>query len=128
MTDNIKELFDECQEIQAYLEQKASEEPNELTDRISNICIYMARSGNMLAEAKYIQDMYRQDIFNKHETKILEMSATVANKFIESQLAEVNMLVNWIDRINRSCTHQADSLRTIMSYVKENLKLTKGGY
>lgn len=128
MTDNVKELFTECQEIQDYLEQKASEEPNELTDRISNICIYMARSGNMLAEAKYIQDMCRQMVFEKYANDISEMSATIANKFIESQLAEVNMLVNWIDRINKSCTHQADSLRTIMSYVKENLKLTKGGY
>ena len=92
------------------------------------LCVYMARSGNMLADAKYIQDLERNRVYTEYSKLILKMPATVATKFIESQTGEVNYLVNWLDRINRACTHQADSLRTIFSFVKENLKMARGGY
>lgn len=128
MKADINKLLEECQIIQEFLEEKVSEEPNELSDRLSMLCVYMARSGNMLADAKYIQDLERNRVYTEYSKLILKMPATVATKFIESQTGEVNYLVNWLDRINRTCTHQADSLRTIFSFVKENLKMARGGY
>lgn len=128
MTDVIKTMLDECKEMQAYLEEKPSDDPNELTERLAMLSVYMARSGDMLAQAKFLQDDMRSKVFEEKSFEIATLSPTIASKMIESQTGECNYLVNWLDRINRSCVHQADSLRTIFSYVKENLKMTRKGY
>ena len=128
MTDVIKTMLEECKEMQDYLEEKPSDDPNELTERLAMLSIYMARSGDMLAQAKFLQDDMRSKVFEEKSFEIATLSPTIASKMIESQTGECNYLVNWLDRINRSCVHQADSLRTIFSYVKENLKMTRKGY
>lgn len=128
MTDIIKTMLDECKEMQAFLEEKPSDDPNELTERLAMLSVYMARSGDMLAQAKFLQDDMRNKVFEEKSFEIATLSPTIASKMIESQTGECNYLVNWLDRINRSCVHQADSLRTIFSYVKENLKMTRKGY
>ena len=124
----IKSLLDEAQLIQNFLEEPVSEEPNALAEKLSLMCVYMARSGNMLADAKYLQDVEKDKVFSSYYEEISKMPATIAAKFIESRTSDVNYLVNWLERINRTCTHQADSIRTIFSYVKENLKMTRNGY
>ena len=128
MKEVIQTMLDECKTMQEYLEQKPSDNPDELTERLAMLSVYMARSGDMLAQAKYLQDEMRNKVFDEKNFEITTMSPTIASKFIESQTGECNFLVNWLDRINRSCVHQADSLRTIFSYVKENLKMTRKGY
>ena len=59
---------------------------------------------------------------------ILKMPATIAMKFIASQTVTENYLVNWLDRINRTCTHQSDNIRTQISFAKEQMSLTRRGY
>ncbi len=129
MSDSrLKDLLDEAQVIQDFLEEPVNEEPNALSEKLSMMCVYMARSGNMLADAKYLQDVERDKVFTEYYDEISSMPATIASKLIDSKTSEVNYLVNWLERINRACTHQADSIRTIFSYVKENLKMTRNGY
>lgn len=128
MKDVIKTMLEECREIQDFLEQKPSDDPNELSDRLGFLSVYMARSGDMLAQAKYMQDEMRRQVFEEKILDISTLSPTIASKLIESQTGECNYLVNWLDRINRTCVHQADSLRTVFSFVKENLKMTRKGY
>lgn len=129
MSDSrLKDLLDEAQVIQDFLEEPVNEEPNALSEKLSMMCVYMARSGNMLADAKYLQDVERDKVFTEYYDEISSMPATIASKLIDSKTSDVNYLVNWLERINRACTHQADSIRTIFSYVKENLKMTRNGY
>ena len=45
-------MFEESQKIQDYLEISCSNEPEEIKQRISDLQVFLARSGNMLAEAK----------------------------------------------------------------------------
>lgn len=125
---DFEALQAECTAMQNYLEERSSDDPNELAERIAMIGSYMARSGDLLARVKYIQDVQRQMLFNNNLDYIKSLPASVANKFLEAGSAEANYFVNWLDRINRSCVHQQDGLRTIFSYVKENLKMTRSGY
>lgn len=126
--NDTTDMLNECREIQSYLEITASDDINELTERLSTISVYMARSGQMLADAKYLQDTERAGLFAEHSKTILKMPATIATRFIESQTAEVNYLVSWIDRINATCKHHCDNLRTLISFSKEQLRINKTGY
>lgn len=127
---NIDDLLNEAQEIQDFLESVPdnNEDPNELANRLSYLNNYMARSGKMLADAKQMQDLAIAAVYAEHSKAILKMPATVAMKFISSQTVDENYLVNWLDRINRACTHQSDNIRTQISFAKEQMSLTRRGY
>lgn len=111
--------------MQAYLETPAGNEPQELIDRIEYLNILIAKSGQLLAQAKFIQD----DIVNKGLLQAMEqeldrkLSPSLVNKFVGSGAKNINYLVNWADRINASATHQLDGIRTIISYKKAELNL-----
>ena len=127
---NIDDLLQEAQEIQDFLESVPdnNEDPNELAIRLTYLNNYMARSGKMLADAKQMQDSAISAAYAEHSKAILKMPATIAMKFIASQTVTENYLVNWLDRINRTCTHQSDNIRTQISFSKEQMSLTRRGY
>ncbi len=126
----IDDLLQEAQEIQNFLESVPdnNEDPNELAIRLTYLNNYMARSGKMLADAKMMQDSAVAAAYAEHTKSILKMPATIAQKFIASQTVNENYLVNWLDRINRTCTHQSDNIRTQISFAKEQMSLTRRGY
>lgn len=111
--------------MQAFLETPAGHEPQELIDRIEYLNILVAKSGQLLAKAKFIQD----DIVNTGLMQAMEqeldkkLSPSLVNKFVNSSAKNINYLVNWADRINAAATHQLDGIRTIISYKKAELNL-----
>lgn len=118
----------ECESMQAFLESYPSDSPDALVDRITTINSLLARSGKLLADAKLIQDELQSEVFIKHESVIAKMPVTTARSFIQSKTANINYYVNWLDRINRAMVHVGDNMRTQISFVKEELRLTKSGY
>lgn len=84
---------------------------------------YMARSGEMLAEAVFLQEEAINKAFEENKERIDCMAATVANKYLTSCCRHENRLVKWLDRINATCKHQSDNLRTQISFVKEQVRL-----
>lgn len=121
-------LYEESMQIQSFLEITASDNPAELIQRLTDINAYMARSGKLLADAKLMQDNVTASAYRQHSGFISTMPATVATKFIGSQAADVNYLVNMLDRVNRTCVHQADNIRTQISFAKQELALQRKGY
>ena len=121
----------EAQEIQGYLDIACSDDPTEIAERISILMSYMSRSGFMLAEAKkYLRRKKTQEI-NKTIIAIAKashLSATVQNALLDSICEEESFLVDWLDRLNRGCTHQIDGLRSLLSYMKEEIRVNKTGY
>ena len=114
------ELNKLAEKMQAYLETDLGPDPQHLIDRAELLTILIAKSGQALAEAKFIQDMIINDgllsaINQGLETKL---SPSLVNKFVSSNAKDVNFLVNWLDRINSAATHQLDGIRTIISYKK----------
>ena len=88
----------------------------------------MARSGEMLAEAVFLQEEAINRAFEENKDRIDCMAATVANKYLTSCCRHENRLVKWLDRINATCKHQSDNLRTQISFVKEQVRLDGRGY
>ena len=127
----MDEMKREAQDMQDYLEITYSTNPEELQKRIIDLSGYMARSGEMLADAKRLlrskkSAEIRQAIIEIN--KQAPLSASVQNALLESICEEECHLVEWLDRINRACTHQLDAVRSLLSYEKESLRLTKTGY
>jgi len=127
----MENLLKEAKNIQGYLEIECSDNPDEVMERIKTISVYQARTGVMLADAKRL---YRRKVSSEIMTTIVKiakeqfLSATAQNALVNSIAEDEAYLVDWLDRLNASCEHQQDALRSILSYEKENLRLNNTGY
>lgn len=124
-------LQEEAQRIQDYLDTTCSENPEEVLERIRVIMPYISRTAFMLAEAKKALRRKKASEISNTIINIAKeqcLSAKVQNTLIDSIAEEEAYLVDWLDRLNAAATHQVDALRSILSYERENLRITKTGY
>lgn len=121
-------ILKEIEEMQSFLETTSSDNPKELIERLTDINVYMARSGKMLADAKALQDAITAKVYDEHKEFIGRIPATVAMKFVSAQIVTANQLVNWLDRINRTLVHAGDNIRTQISFAKQDMALQRKGY
>jgi len=122
MIDNItplSQIATECKSMQEYLEISVSDEPAEIEQRGNDLSVYMARSGKLLADAKYHKDRAVKDSILKRLD--VNISASALNKLIEADSHDENYYVNWLDRINRTATHQLEWIRSVLSKIKQEM-------
>lgn len=120
-------LLEEATQIQSYLEIQCSDNPIEIQQRIRELAVFTARTGKMLADAKML--LYNKKTQEIQKTiiniaKEAHLAAGVQNALLKSICIEESYLVDWLDRLNASCTHQSASMITLLSYAKEEMKLS----
>lgn len=125
----IDKLIKESEEIQAFLEITMSDESVEVINRACDLAAYMARTGKMLADAKKLYNGRKKEEILETIAYISDckLSGKVQNALVDSICQEEKYLVDWIDRLNATCTHQLDFCRSIISKNKEELRLTQLG-
>ena len=125
-----KDLLTEVEQIQSFAEITVSDDPQEIAGRITDCGTYIARTGKMLADAKYHLNTAKQSEVVKLIKSLSseKYSAKAQNKLIDSVCADEEYLVDWIERLNRALTHQQEACRSLLSYEKENLRISKTGY
>lgn len=121
-------MIHEIEEMQSFLETTASDNPKELIERLTDINVYLARSGKLLADAKAFQDEVTANVYVSHIEFLSHVPATVAIKFVAAQSVTANQLVTWLDRINRTLVHAGDNIRTQISFAKQDMALQRKGY
>lgn len=118
-------MKEEAQKIQDFLDITVSSDPAELVDRIATLMTYISRSGEMYAHAKMLLRAKKTSEISKTIINIAKencLSASVQNALLDSICDEEAFMVDWLERINRSCTHQLDGLRSLLSYEKEQMR------
>lgn len=120
-----EELKLKAERMQAYLEAKPENQDEAVIDRLENLQVLMAQSGELLAKAKYNLDCKKNDSITLalKEAMLQDWSVSVINKKIDALCREENFIVNWLDRINSSAVHQVDALRSILSYRKAQMQI-----
>jgi hypothetical protein len=114
----VEQLEIEAKTIDDFMNITCSEQPEDAINRGNDLLVYLARTGKMLADAKYWQDeAINNSIIEKLKDQI-DLPPMILKKFIDSSTKRENYLVTWIDRMNRTCTHQLDFLRTVVSFAK----------
>lgn len=127
---DMEGIRNEAQQIQDFLEITMSDNPQEVIERGNDLQVYMARTGKLLADAKYIlNEQKRHETMNIIRDFIIDqkLSAKVQNALIDGLCKEEQYLVDWIDRLNAACTHQLDWCRSVNSKNKEEMRLTNIG-
>lgn len=122
-TDQIEE---ELLDIQAFLELPyASDNPAACLDRLNTLSQHIARSGKIKADAEWhYHNVVSSEIMNALRDALTDkMTPSTLNKFIDAKAKDFKHLVTFADRVNRSSTHSAENLRTIISFLKSQMQL-----
>lgn len=121
MDNKYDSLKKEYSDIYEYVTTEYSEEPAVLMDRITRLCIYLARTSKMNADAQYLL-MLKTELVLK-DPKLTEYSPSIQKSYIASSCKKEQHLVTCIERLNASITHQLDALRSQLSFIKTELTL-----
>lgn len=114
-------IVEELKEMQSIIEVEISDNIDEAVERGNVLSVYIARSGKLLADAKYHKEKkLRSDIVAELK-QIVKLPPSVATKFVDTLVEKENYLMNWADRLNRTCTHQLEWCRTLVSKAKAEM-------
>lgn len=119
------QILEELAEIDKYLNITVSEQIEEVVMRGNDLAVYMSRSGKLLADAKFhLNDKMKDEVFEtlRKTAREVKASHTAVNQIIKSLCKEEQYLVDWCERVNRSCTHNIDWCRTLISKAKSEMQ------
>lgn len=120
---SLSELKTICEDFQERLEIPFSkDDPDACLERMTELEVIMARSGQYLADAKYWQDESRGKLKQYIDELGSKYSVSTLNEYVKAKTLEENHICNWMERINKACSHLTDNLRTTISYKKEELR------
>lgn len=123
---SIEEIVKELKIIQSEIEIELSEDIQQAIDRGNYCSAQLARTGKLLADAKLIRDRKLSSEVVTNLKKVVALPASTANKYVDALCFDENYLVNWCERVNRSCTHQLDWCRTLISKAKAEMQSFNG--
>lgn len=126
--EELNSIKKELQAIQNFLDSDAVDDLDVLVERLSIMNVYLARSGKLMADAKYIEAKIKNEFFDANEEAIFNLSPSIVKELLNAKSSEASYVANWAERINRAIVHSGDNIRTQVSFGKENLKLTRSGY
>lgn len=126
-----EQILKEAIEIDSFLQETMSEMAEEAVMRGNDLAVYIARSGKMIADAKYHLNTAKKDeVLDvlRETAKNAKATSKATNALIDSICKEEQYLVDWCERLNRSATHQLDWCRTLISKAKEEMRLSPQMY
>ena len=125
--NTLDDLNEEAKAIQSDLDVTQSEDANEAQERGNMLAAYISRTGKMLADAKYhLNAKKKSDIMETLvdvAKRTPNASSTVVNELIKSICKEEQYLVDWIERLNKTATHQLEWCRTVISKAKAEMSI-----
>ena len=121
-----EDMLRELEEMDAYLNITTTDDAEEITEYGNRVAVYVARAGRLLADAKHhLNTRMKEDTFDALRKTAKQGGATAKaiNAIVESLCAEERYLVDFAERMNRTCVHRLDWCRTLISKAKEEMRL-----
>lgn len=124
------EIRKEVSEMISFLKIEMQDEMNEAVPRGNMLSVYLARSSEMLAQAKYYYNKKKNEGAMEVIGRLLKnekIAASTQKALIDTMCADEQYLVDLIERMNATITHQLDWCRSLVSKNKEEMKLIQMG-
>lgn len=122
-----EQIFQELTDIDGFLGITMSENAEEAVQRGNDLAVYVARTGKLLADAKYWlnEAMNSETMQTLRDTaKEAKATATAVNALVNSLCKEERYLVDWCERCNRTATHQLSWCVTVISKAKAEMQMS----
>lgn len=128
---SIEKIAEELAAIDSYLNITMSEQVQECVFRGNDLAVYIARTGKLLADAKYhLNAKKKSEVFETLRDTAGRAGATskAVNAIIDSLCKDEQYLVDWCERLNRTATHQLEWCRTLISKAKAEMAIAPQMY
>lgn len=122
-----KQYIEYLTEIQNFTEQEMVNEPNVLVARLARTASYIASLGKCTTDCKKSLNEAKNAVFEKGNGKLLKTPPTIFNELLKAKCRNEFFLVDWCDRLGATLVHQADALRTLISFAKHEMSLFNAG-
>lgn len=97
-----------------------------LTNYCNELSTWLSTTSKCIADAEYHRDnavvQTMKDMIE--DTVLRQLSPSMAKKYVDSKCADINHLATLADRTHSATVHRLDVMRSIMSALKEEMKLT----
>jgi isopropylmalate/homocitrate/citramalate synthase len=125
------DIFVEAQSYQDFLVEEftSDDTASMIFEHGNKIAEIVSRTGKLRSDAKfYLMDAKRSEIIRELSklTRDYGMSVTMQKELIDASMAKFTSLYEWVERLNRTATHQLDWCRTKISYIKEEKNASRG--
>jgi hypothetical protein len=118
----MDELEKQALEIYEYTTCHIPDDLSVLPEIGSNLSVFISRTGKLLSDAKLIQNKALKIVLLELTEK--KLSPSITKELAYASCERENYLVDLIERLNRTCTHQLDWVRTLISKGKEEMRLS----
>lgn len=122
-----EQILQELTDIESFLNVTMSENAEEAVIRGNDLAVYMARTGKLLADAKYwLNQAKNSEVLEtlRETAKNAKATAKAVNALIDSICREEQYLVDWCERCNRTATHQLSWCVTVISKAKAEMQMS----
>lgn len=122
-----EQIYEELGTIDSFLNTVMSENAEEAVLRGNDLAVYVARSGKLLADAKYwLNEAMKSEVMQTltDTAKNAKATATAINALVNSLCREERYLVDWCERCNRTATHQLSWCVTVISKAKAEMQMS----
>ena len=85
---------------------------------LSRLTVFLASSGALSAEAEYLYLRAKEGAYQAVKESMVNKSPSLINEFLNTKCADEAYILKLADRINASCTHHLDAVRTAISAEK----------
>lgn len=122
-----EQIFQELTDIDGFLGITMSENAEEAVQRGNDLAVYVARTGKLLADAKYwLNEAMNSETMQtlRNMAKEAKATATAVNALVNSLCKEERYLVDWCERCNRTATHQLSWCVTVISKAKAEMQMS----
>ena len=126
--ERLRGMEDEANRINAFLADDHQSDPDAISQRLSLISGYNARTGEMLAEAEYILSIWKGEVLEQLLELDPKMPANTQKTLVEAKCAYGIKVCRLLERTNRSTVHSGEVGITQLSYAKEEMSLSRKGY
>lgn len=127
----VENIAEELKAIDSFLNLTMSEEVQEVVLRGNDLAVYIARTGKLLADAKYyLNGKKKSEVFDTLRETATRAGATskAINAIIDSLCKNEQYLVDWCERLNRTATHQLEWCRTLIAKARAEMALAPHSY
>lgn len=121
---SIEDVKQSSRVIRSCLDERINtEDTNGLSDYLEKLSSLDGLSCELLATAKRIQG--EEELVVLLELKDLNLPPSKVTQLLKAKTAKEIALVTYCDRLNAAIHHKQDSLRSILSLRKEEMKLVQ---
>lgn len=123
-----KQYEDYLTDIQKFTEEEIVNEPNVLVEKLARTASYIASLGKCTADCKKSLNEAKNKVFEGKDGKaLLRTPPTIVGELLKAKCRDEIFLCDWCDRLGATLVHQADALRTLISYAKHEASLFNSG-